>query len=114
VIPHIDKESDRLTRLRKKKNNHLLFSKGLFESPGLAHQYLSPDSGQLFQARESSKLIREFKNRHRGDFNRSRLINVKQRESNAKVHPPDGRAGRLRKEHCAVAPETSSFYWTWG
>jgi hypothetical protein len=54
---------------------------------------------------------KKFKDRHRGYLSRSRVINVKQSESRAKVPPPDGRMGRLKKEHCAGGTKTSSFNW---
>jgi hypothetical protein len=43
---------------------------------------------------------KEFKDRHGGNLSRGRFINVK-----VKVHPPDGRTGRLRKEQLGFYTE---------
>jgi hypothetical protein len=57
-------------------------------------------------------LEKEFKDGHRGDLSRGRfIINAKQSQSKAKVHPPDGRVGRIKSQHYAGGPKTSSFYW---
>jgi hypothetical protein len=44
----------------------------------------------------------EIKNRHRGDLLRGRVINMKQRESTAKVCLPVWSVGRLKKLHWRV------------
>jgi hypothetical protein len=45
-------------------------------------------------------LEKGFKDKHRGNL--SRFINAKQSESRAKVHPPEDRVGRFKKEYCRV------------
>jgi hypothetical protein len=61
------------------------------------------DSATKFRSGVQKFLVsleKGFKDKHRGNL--SRFINAKQSESRAKVHPPEDRVGRFKKEYCRV------------
>jgi hypothetical protein len=71
---------------------------------------LSPSSGQ----KDLGLVEERFQGWRQRRLRQNRFVSAKGREGKAKAHSPDGRVGRLKREHRPGGPKTASFYWVCG